>query len=107
MDAQRKEAAAEAAVMPDLKAQEAEQINSKLLTMDLVEHDVSVQDFQLARECTDRVSVDHCGWALPLFGIRRSAVSALSGRRDLQEFTDADCRVHQKSSGRFSAISIE
>lgn len=40
MEAQRQEAAAEAATMPDLKAQEHQQMNIKLNSMGLKEHNV-------------------------------------------------------------------
>lgn len=48
MEAQRREAAAEAATMPDLKAQEADLIKGKLASLDLTEHNVcqGLQDCQ-------------------------------------------------------------
>ncbi|CCG83852.1 protein of unknown function [Taphrina deformans PYCC 5710] len=41
MEAQRQEAAAEAANMPDLKARESQQMNNKLESMGLVEHNIN------------------------------------------------------------------
>lgn len=65
MEAQRREAAAEAATMPDLKAQEADLIKKKLAGLDLVEHNVCFD----ARLPTRLTSIDHCRRSLSLLCI--------------------------------------
>ena len=58
MEAQRREAAAEAADMPDLKAQESGQMKSKLDSMGLVEHDVCLSMYHSSSK--EELDKTHC-----------------------------------------------
>ena len=68
MEAQRREAAAEAADMPDLKAQESGQMKRKLDSLGLVEHDVCFTQhlpFTLGHHCCNTfshadITIDQC-----------------------------------------------
>lgn len=68
MEAQRQEAAAEAATMPDPKAQELASMQNKISSMSLVEHDVGPFVSAVPTPSAD-LCLDQRRWSLPIFSI--------------------------------------